>query len=236
MNDLSRAEIIEAEIVTSGTPQQGKRRSWLRLALIGVGVIAFIGLGAYVITSEKHKDAAKVADMVRNHPRFGATSARKELLGVNPLRNVTKGKFGQEGVVRSVLFERDINVYIEEGGSVAYAQKCADYLNSIPATVIDHVCAASIRYCNAVRDDIGEPPLTFECHRDVLGMVSAAWLDVPVSHDDSDPVVHMEMKCEWEEEHGMEWIIRGDKVLYVGEFTGEDPLRDFTVKNRWNYA
>ena len=39
-----------------------------------------------------------------------------------------------------------------------------------------------------------------------------------------------------EEEHGMEWIIRGNKVLYVGSFNGEDPMGDFSLKNEWNYA
>jgi hypothetical protein len=155
---------------------------------------------------------------------------------MNPVRDVTQGEFGQRGVVRSVLFDRDIDVSIEEGGTVAYAQKCADYLNSMPAAVIDDVCAASIRYCNAFRDDVGEPPLTFASIRDVLKIVYPSVLIVPVSADDSDPVIHMELNCDWEVEHGMEWVIRRDKVLYVGQFGGEDPLRDFTVKDSWNYA
>ena len=67
MDDSSRGQIIDAEIVPS-VSQQGKHRSWLRLALIGAGVVAFVALGAYVIITEKHKDANKVADMVRNHP------------------------------------------------------------------------------------------------------------------------------------------------------------------------
>jgi len=155
---------------------------------------------------------------------------------MNPIRDLTQGEFGEDGIVRLTLFDKDVDVHIEDGGSVAYAQKCADYLNSIPAAVIDDLCAASIRYCNMFRDDIGEPPLTFTCNMDVLRIVCPSVLIVPVSDDDSDPVVHMELNCDWEEEHGMEWIIRGDKVLYVGGFNGQNPLGNFTVKDSWNYA
>lgn len=67
MAGSSSDEIIEA-VVVSPLAKGGKRRSWLGLVAIGVGIIAFVGLGAYVIITEKHKDATKVADMVRNHP------------------------------------------------------------------------------------------------------------------------------------------------------------------------
>lgn len=33
-------------------------------------------------------------------------------------------------------------------------------------------------------------------------------------------VLHLELNCDWEEEHGMEWLIRDDEVLYVGSFDG----------------
>lgn len=59
---------------------------------------------------------------------------------------------------------------------------------------------------------------------------------VPACEADSEPVLHMEMNCDWEEEHGMEWIVRGDEILYVGQFTGENPMRDFSTKGGWSYA
>ena len=30
----------------------------------------------------------------------------------------------------------------------------------------------------------------------------------------------MTLNCDWEPEHGMEWIIKGDKALYIGPFNG----------------
>jgi hypothetical protein len=55
-------------------------------------------------------------------------------------------------------------------------------------------------------------------------------LIVPFSNGLNEPVIHLELNCTWEEEHGMEWIIRGNKVLYVGSFNGEDPMGDFSLK------
>lgn len=34
----------------------------------------------------------------------------------------------------------------------------------------------------------------------------------------------------------MEWVVRGDRVLYVGAFNGEDPWSDYTEEQEWNYA
>jgi hypothetical protein len=154
----------------------------------------------------------------------------------NPLRDVTPGQFGLEGVFRSTLFGDDVRVQIEEGGTVAYAQMCADYFNSMPAHVIDDLCAASIRYCNTFLDGIGEPQIAFEQDSDVLKLVYPVALIVPPLPDEAQPVFHMELDCDWEDEHGMEWIIRGDNVLYVGLYCGENPLDDFTVKKSWNHA
>lgn len=63
-----------------------------------------------------------------------------------------------------------------------------------------------------------------------------ASLIVPDPEQGDEAVIHLSLNCEWDREHGMEWIVRGGEVLYVGPFHGEDPWRDFTVKEPWNYA
>lgn len=152
------------------------------------------------------------------------------------IHDVKAARWGLDGMVHVPLFSRDVGVMIEEEGALPFAQKCADYLNSLPDGVIDDLCAASIRYCNAFRDLLGEPRQQFENPRAVLHMVRPSVLIVPVVPEDTDPFVHMELNCDWEIEHGMEWIIREDKPMYVGPFNSEDPMGDFTTKDAWNFA
>ncbi|MDP7017186.1 MAG: hypothetical protein QGG36_15380 [Pirellulaceae bacterium] len=155
---------------------------------------------------------------------------------MNLIRELKPDTFGMEGVVDTLLFATEVGVFIEEGASVDYAQKCADYFNSLPDHVIASLCAAAIRYCNEALDAVGEPLMEFRSDRDVLNIVYPSVLMVPPGNHESAPVIHMELNCDWEEEHGMEWIIRDDEVLYVGQFTGENPLGDFSEKKSWNHA
>lgn len=75
MTDSSRDDIVDAEIVDSEAidaeivPPESEQSPWFKFALIGVGIVAFIAVAFFVITGAKQKDATKVADMVRNHPK-----------------------------------------------------------------------------------------------------------------------------------------------------------------------
>jgi len=142
----------------------------------------------------------------------------------------------REDEVYFTLFDQYINLYNWDGASAEYERACANYLNNLSDTVIDHLCEASIRYCNDFLDAIGEDPKQFENSRDVLALIYPNSLSIPDPKGQAEPVIHMELNCEWEEEHGMEWVVRGDKVLYVGAYNGENPWSDFEPKASWNFA
>lgn len=153
------------------------------------------------------------------------------------VRNVSKGKhFSLEGEVYLKLFDRYVGFVVEDTATLEYVVRCAEYFNSMGEMFIDSLCDACIRYCNSFLEMVGEEPRTFKSPRAILNAVSPSVLIVPDLEDLDEPVIHMELNCDWEVEHGMEWIIRGDKVLYVGSFTGEDPWAEFLEKDSWNYA
>ncbi|KKC99589.1 DUF6985 domain-containing protein [Photobacterium halotolerans] len=151
------------------------------------------------------------------------------------IKNIENGEFGIEGEVFFREFEKYIGLSIE-GDNIEFAQKCAEYLNALPEDLFESLCEASIRYCNSFLSAIGEPAKSFEKSSDVIGLIYPSILLVPYPEKENEPVIHMELNCEWEPEHGMEWLIRGNKVLYVGAFNGEDPWSDFSKKEEWNYA
>jgi hypothetical protein len=65
--DRSRDDVVDAEIVPPEQPDE--QGSWFKPALVGLGVVAFLVVAFFVITSFKQQDANKVADMVRSHPK-----------------------------------------------------------------------------------------------------------------------------------------------------------------------
>lgn len=144
-------------------------------------------------------------------------------------------KYGIEGKVYFSLFNRYIDFHSEEDISEAYELKCAQYLNSLSEEIVTHLCLASIAYCNDFLDHIGEPLKEFKQPREVLALIEPLTLLIPNPEGSEEPVIHLELNCEWEEEHGMEWVVRGNRVLYVDAFNGVDPWDDF-AEEEYNYV
>ncbi|VEP15013.1 conserved hypothetical protein [Hyella patelloides LEGE 07179] len=152
------------------------------------------------------------------------------------IKNLHNASNGQEGEVYCTLFERYINLYNLEDASETYVLKCAKYLNNFDDMIINHLCEASIRYCNDCLETVGEDLKYFDDPRAVLALINPSSLFIPNPEGRNEPAIDLELNCEWEEEHGMEWVIRGDKVLYVGAYHGENPWGEFEPKDNWNYA
>ena len=134
------------------------------------------------------------------------------------IRNLDDANMGE---VYWRLYRRYISLFIENEADDAYAWRCARALDELDDAVVERLCAASLRYRAA---------------RGVLERIEPGELIVPDPEQGDEAVIHLSLNCEWDREHGMEWIVRGGEVLYVGPFHGEDPWRDFTVKEPWNYA
>ncbi|MFM2479507.1 DUF6985 domain-containing protein [Celerinatantimonas sp. MCCC 1A17872] len=152
------------------------------------------------------------------------------------IRNIKLTEFGLEGEVFFKCFNKYISLFVEDGEDTEYAQICARYLNELTDPTIIRLCEASIRYCNNFLDAVGEPLKTFEKAIDVLKLISPSVLIVPYPENGDEPVIHLELNCEWEPEHGLEWIVRADKVLYVGAFNGEYSWDEFSSSDLGNYA
>jgi hypothetical protein len=145
------------------------------------------------------------------------------------------GDWTLEGKVFSKFFNRYIR-FISENDNLEYVKTCAEYFNSFDDKLIDDLCRASIRYCNDFLSEVGEPEIHFQSIRDVLKIISPNFLVIPFPNDTNEPVLHMDLNCEWEIEHGMEWLVRGNEVLYVGQYSSVFAWDDYSEKDDWNYA
>ncbi|WP_447555596.1 DUF6985 domain-containing protein [Vreelandella sp. EE22] len=144
------------------------------------------------------------------------------------------GEDGLEGKVYSTLFDQTFTLFAADADP-DFARRCAVHLNQLSDEVIEHLCQSTVHYCDAFLSETGAPLKAFANHREVLALVTPRVLIVPYPEKQT-PVVHLELDCEWEPEHGMEWVLREDKVLYVGPFNDEDPWGSFAPKAVWNFA
>ena len=148
----------------------------------------------------------------------------------------TNEYFELEGEAYLELFEQNIKVYIDQESDIEYAELCITYLNTLSEGLIDEICKASIRYCNEFLDDIGEDIIEFSKPTDVLTHITPNTICISKPENKSEPAIDLELNCTWEEEHGMEWVIRNGKVMYVGPYHGINPYGNCDIGMDWNYA
>lgn len=151
----------------------------------------------------------------------------------------TESKYFYESKAPFHLFDREILVYVDKASKnidFEYAQKCVDALNGMADKTLAELCKYSVLYCNTFCEEVGEEAPAIEAHRDILKYVRPTLLMVD-EQKDQDIVIHLECNCDWEPEHGLEWLIKGDTVLYVGANMGISPYSDEKhFQKPWNYV
>ncbi len=152
------------------------------------------------------------------------------------VRNVQEADYGFEGEVFFRLYDRYIRLYMSDPIPMDYIQKCVEYLNSLSDEVIHSWASASIRYCDTFSEWVGKPTRTFDNPHDVFELIEPKTLIIDQPNNPNEPIVHLSCDCDWEIEHGLELIVRNDKVLYVGANNGMNPWADFSEPSEWNYA
>lgn len=152
------------------------------------------------------------------------------------VKNVSSDNDTLEGEVFLCLFNKYVPFMVEDAANIEYVKNCANAFNTLSDDAVNRLCSACIKYCNSFLKAIGEPIKEFANVREVLALVYPSVFLVPNPNNNDEPCIHMELNCAWEEEHGMEWVIREGNILYVGAFNGEDPWSDYSEKEYWNYA
>ena len=147
------------------------------------------------------------------------------------------------GTVYFPLFDADIEVSIHDKAPVQYAERCAEAVQNLSASVVDELCAASIRYCEDIRKLYLDEGWDFGVPEGVSGRAILDYVSkdgtLNIDPPEGDGVgFRFELNCDWEEEHGLEWSILNSEVVYVGSFSDENPWRgrDYFKTASWNYA
>lgn len=137
------------------------------------------------------------------------------------------------GKVHWPLFNCQVPVTFGRDGTVSlqYAERCVSRLLHLKKAEIDSLLRASIAYFRDVEYCHGEPvEMMFEFE----GMPYPEGLEQPerilpyikpveISIDREVPGVEsvsIFSECAWEPEHGLQWVVRNGKPLFVGAFGG----------------
>lgn len=150
--------------------------------------------------------------------------------------NIIKRANEIEGDFYFELFDSKVGVLLYNNATVEYAESCIDYLNALNEAVLASLFESCIRYCNDFLHVAGREVRVFEKPSDILMSIEPNSLIIDQPKNVDEPIIHLELECDWDIEHGIEVVIRKDKVLYVGCFKARDPWSKFSTNDRYNYA
>lgn len=127
-----------------------------------------------------------------------------------------------EEMVGKVYFnyvEDYIDLRFEKNIPMEYVYQTAEKLNSIQETLIDEICRYSIVFCKDVlerRSKMKEEVNNLNDPKGIFKYMQFDELVVNLPEDMSCYGINLVGSCDWDEENGIQWLIKEDAVVYAG--------------------
>lgn len=161
------------------------------------------------------------------------------------IRNLRENESGKmEGEVYFSAAKQDIIVIFDKKVPIDYVKMQIEYLQSLDDKVIQKMCY----YANLYRKDIMEEcpdkdyPQGLERIEDPLELfeymgITSLKVDLYKNEGvEKVRVLNLTGWCDWEEENGIEWLIKEDEVVYVGANDWVNIWYSPYEDNLFNYA
>jgi len=161
------------------------------------------------------------------------------------ITNLKEGTFPLEGKFYSTFFKKEMDIYLEEGATVEYAEKCVQDFNNMSPQLVDSICRASKAYCLDFMDMVGEEEIMEELTvpiypdtnpKEILKCMTPITLIVEKPDDESKIGWQTECNCDWEIEHGMEIDVLDGKLVYLSSFNGYSPWIEHDDNDKSDYS
>ena len=92
--------------------------------------------------------------------------------------------------------------------------------------LFSRLAQATLAYCHGFSEEVGLTDFDGRTSADILDCVRTGVIIIP-SQVRASPVVRIELDCDWEPEHGLEWVVESPNfIVYVGPFRMIDDWLD----------
>lgn len=138
------------------------------------------------------------------------------------IKELSENEFEEmEGKVYFQYLKKDIYIKFDKDVPLDYVYKNITYLNSINDSLMLELCKYSIKFCKTIMSDYPDvnynPGLyNLKDTFDILNYMDIIRLKVDMYEDESISVLNLSGSCEWDKENGIQWLIKEDRLVYVG--------------------
>ncbi len=146
------------------------------------------------------------------------------------------------GVLHSARYRCDTELFGKKVGE-GYVKRCAEYFEALPENILSALKAASAEYLNDFLEE-NEGDLDTDWLDEVTAENVMMFL-VPVrltvfphellTEEDAPPAFSVKLMFSPVPDTLVEWAVRGDTAVYVGEYREVNPWNEKLRTKRWNY-
>lgn len=147
---------------------------------------------------------------------------------MNLIKNLKENEFEQmEGNVFFDYLKKDISILFEKEVPIEYVEKNIEYLNSLNEKVMLSLCAYSMKFCKKIMLDYPDVDYLLGLKQvdsplEILNFMEILRLKVDMYKDYNVDVLNLSGSCAWDEDNGIQWLIKENKVVYVGPWDDLD--------------
>ena len=138
---------------------------------------------------------------------------------VSSLRPAEHGSLRTRATLHSRFVDALISVEAPPTNSPSTRQLAAlQFLTTWDDALFSRLAQATLAYCRAFSEEVGLTDFDGRSSADILDCVRTGVIIIPPQVR-ANPVVRIELECDWEPEHGLEWVVESPRsILYVGPF------------------
>jgi hypothetical protein len=107
------------------------------------------------------------------------------------------------GSFQSKLFNRDVELLVNGPIDIDYVSRCINHLESLPDKVLEEVLERTIQYRNACRSALGKSLLETTNSSQIMKSLTPNMFIV--DDEQEQPIINIELGCDWDAEHGLQW-------------------------------
>lgn len=137
--------------------------------------------------------------------------------------------FGQMcGFAPFPYFQRNIEVSCGEGVTPEYAAKSLQWLAEVDDALMREICQYALYYlqdtleATSIGDLLDEDIQHIREPLEILRYMEFGTLDIDAPEDPDLPVLNLGGGCDWQEDEGLQCLIREGHVIYLGSWNGLD--------------
>ena len=158
------------------------------------------------------------------------------------IRGIHENEYGKmEGEVYFGYIKEYIALSFKKNVPMEYVQRTAEKLNELDDKLIGKLCEYSMKFYKDkvetypdIVEDIAIEGDKILVPTDIMKYIEFGMLMVNLPEDLSDIGINLEGGCEWDE-NGIQWIVKGDDILYVGPWCFQNMWRA-DYEDGWNFV